>query len=335
MLKNKKLVIVFAILFVLLIVTPVVANVYYQFLLKPVSLDSQEEKIFVINPGAAVVDIAQNLKKENLIKNPLAFRFLVSRMGIGENIQAGDFRLSPAMTSKEIAEELTHGAIDVWVTLPEGLRIEEQAQIIEDKLNFDSNNTYLFKKEEYIEIAQEGYMFPDTYLIPKDATANDVVNLLRSTFDQKVESAVFTEGRQFGLTENQLITLGSIIEREAKTDEEKSTIAGIVMNRINDGIALQIDATVQYAKGYDDANQTWWPQVTTNDYKSVKSAYNTYINPGLPPQPIANPGLESILAAASPKETSYYYYLHDSNGNIHYAETIEEHGQNIEEYLLQ
>ena len=334
MLKNKKRLIIFAALFVLLIVTPVAANLYYQFLLKPVSAGSQQEKIFVITPGAAVIDIAQNLKKEDLIKNPIAFRFLVSRMGIGKNIQAGDFRLSSSMSSREIASELTHGAIDIWVTLPEGLRIEEQAELIEEKLNFSSNDMYQFKKSEYIEIAEEGYMFPDTYLIPKDATASDVADLLRTTFDQKVDSSVFSNGRKNGLTENQLITLASIIEREARREDEKPIISGIITNRLRDGIALQIDATVQYAKGYDDVNQTWWSQITTADYQSVKSAYNTYRNPNLPPGPISNPGLESINAAASPQETPYYYYLHDSDGNIHYAKTIDEHDQNIQDYLL-
>ena len=255
-------------------------------------------------------------------------------MGIGKNIQAGDFRLSSSMSSREIASELTHGAIDIWVTLPEGLRIEEQAKLIEEKLNFSSNDMYQFKKIEFIEIAEEGYMFPDTYLIPKDATASDVADLLRTTFDQKVDSSVFSNGRKNGLTENQLITLASIIEREARREDEKPIISGIITNRLRDGIALQIDATVQYAKGYDDVNQTWWSQITTADYQSVKSAYNTYRNPNLPPGPISNPGLESINAAASPQETPYYYYLHDSDGNIHYAKTIDEHEQNIQDYLL-
>ncbi len=334
MFKNKKRLIIFAALFVLLIVTPVAANLYYQFLLKPVSANSQEEKIFVITPGMAVVDIAQNLKKEDLIKNPIAFRFLVSRMGIGKNIQAGDFRLLPSMSSREIASELTHGAIDIWVTIPEGLRKEEQAELFEEKLNFASNDVYQFNKDEYIKNAQEGYMFPDTYLIPKDASAGDIVELLRNTFNSKVDSSVFSNGRKNNLTENQLITVASIIEREARREDEKPIISGIIMNRLRSGIALQIDATVQYAKGYDDVNQTWWSQITTADYQSVKSTYNTYRNPNLPPAPISNPGLESINAAASPQETAYYYYLHDADGNIHYAKTIDEHDQNIQDYLL-
>lgn len=334
MFNNKKRIVIFAFLFILLVISPVLLNTYYNFLLSPLNSQSQESKIFVIRPGTAVKTIATNLKDEGLVKSTIAFRLLVIQMGIGKNIQAGDFRLSPSMSSRDIAGELTHGAIDVWVTFPEGLRIEEQAEIIEKKLRFSQNDIYQFDKKEYLENAQEGYMFGDTYLIPKDATAGDIVLLLRNTFDQKVNPSIFADGRKNNLTELQLITLASLIEREAKTDEEKPVIAGILINRLENGIALQVDATVQYAKGYDSANDTWWPQVSTFDYQNIKSSYNTYLSPGLPVDPIANPGLESIKAAANPADTDYFYYLHDLEGNIHYAERIEEHEENIQQYLF-
>ncbi len=333
MFKSKKRAIILGGIFVLLIISPVLLNIYYNFLLKPVSPNIEETEIFVIPPGTSVVEIAQNLKEAQLIKNPIAFRFLVSRMGIGKEIQAGDFRLSPSMSSRGIAEELTHGAIDIWITFPEGLRNEEQAEIIEENLKTATNDVYQFDKDTYINIAQEGYMFPDTYLIPKDATAQDVATLLRNTFEQKVDPSIFTNGRQNNLTENQLITLASLIEREAFTSEEKPVIAGILMNRINSGIALQVDATVQYAKGYDENEQTWWPQITQDDYQLVRSSYNTYQIQGLPPGPIASPGIDSIQAAASPASTDYIYYLHDSGGNIHYAKNLDEHNQNVQEHI--
>jgi len=333
MLTNKKIIIILAILFVLLIVTPVGLNIYYNFLLKPVST-SVETQIFVIRPGTPVVAIAEKLAEKGLIKNVLAFRLLVTQTGIGKQIQAGDFRLFPSMTSREIAQELTHGAIDIWITLPEGLRIEEQAATIEKALNFKSNELYQFNKDEYVKIAEEGFMFPDTYLIPKDATAADVATLLRNTFDQKVKSSVFDDARKNGLTENQLITLASLIQREAKPTDEKQIIAGILVNRLQNGIALQVDATVQYAKGFDESKETWWPQITQLDYQQVLSSYNTYLSSNLPPGPIANPGLDSIQAAANPQDTDFFYYLHDSEGNIHYAVTIEEHNQNVQKYIL-
>ena len=176
-------------------------------------------------------------------------------------------------------------------------------------------------------------MFPDTYLIPKDTSAKDLVDRLKNTFNQKVDKSIFEKAAKNHLTEEETIILASLIEREAKTNQERPVIAGILINRLNAGIALQVDATVQYAKGYDASSNSWWPQVSLDDYKSVKSLYNTYLHLGLPPKPIANPGLESIRAAASPAQTDYLYYLHDSDGKIHYAETIEEHTKNIREYL--
>lgn len=333
MFKSKKRAIILGTIFIVLFVTPVVLNIYYKFLLKSASPNSQESKIFVIAPGEPVVEIAQNLEEAGLVKNQLAFRFLVSRIGIGKQIQAGDFRLSPSMSSREIAQELTHGAIDIWITFPEGLRIEEQAEILEKNLKLATNDVYQFDKNQYIELAQEGYMFPDTYLIPKDATAAHVVALLRSTFSEKVDPTVFADGRQNHLGEDQLITLASLIEREAKTREEKPIIAGILINRLKNGIALQVDATVQYAIGKSRDQKTWWSQITQEDYQRVKSTYNTYQIAGLPPGPIDSPGLDSIQAAARPQSTDYLYYLHDSNGNIHYAKTIDEHNQNIQEYI--
>jgi len=330
--KLNRKVFIFAVLFVLLIITPAVLNTYYNFLLKPVA-SANDTKIFVVAPNTPVVAIAQNLKEENLIKNTFAFRLLVAQMGIGKTIQAGDFRLSSSMSSREIAQELTHGAIDVWITLPEGLRVEEQAEIIEKMLNFASNDVYKFDKRQYTNIAEEGYMFPDTYLIPKDATAESIAALLRTTFEVKVDASIFEKAKKNNLAQNQLIILASLIEKEAKTDNERPVVAGIILNRLRDGISLDVDAAVSYAKGYDNANKTWWPQVTIEDYRNVKSLYNTYLNPGLPPGPISNPGLKSIEAAANPTNTPFYYYLHDSEGNIHYAETIEEHNQNIQDYL--
>lgn len=322
----------FAIIFIILIITPPALNLYYNSLLKPVS-DNKTAQFFIIKPGQPVTQIAQNLEKAGLVKNALAFRLYVAQSGIGKTIQAGDFRLSPNQSSREIAKELTHGAIDVWITFPEGTRVEEMADIIDNKLKSQENDKYQFDKKEFISKAQEGHMFPDTYLIAKDATAKDIAERLQTTFDEKVDRKTLLKGLKNNLTEEKVIILASLIEREAKSNEERPIIAGIILNRLNAGIALQVDATVQYAKGYDTAKNSWWPAVTQYEYSSVKSLYNTYLHVGLPPGPIANPGLESIRAAASPVDTEYMYYLHDTSGKIHYAKTIEEHQQNIQKYL--
>src|SRR3989344_2222376 len=141
--KNPYKFLIFACLFIILVVTPVVLNFYYNYLLKPLSANDTPQ-IFIVKPGQPIISIAQNLQNSGLIKSAFAFRLLVAQMGIGKNIQAGDFRLSQNMPAREIAAQLTHGAIDIWITFPEGLRKEEAAQIIEAKLNISSNENYLF-----------------------------------------------------------------------------------------------------------------------------------------------------------------------------------------------
>ncbi len=328
--KNHKL-LLFAIIFILLILAPIAISRYYNYLLEPVSKE-ETAQIFVVKPGQPIAQIAKNLEGAKLVKNALAFRLLVSQMGISKKIQAGDFRLSPNLSSRQIAQELTHGAIDVWVTIPEGLRLEEQAARIEEKLKFGENEKFQFDKKEYLKLAKEGFMFPDSYLIPRDANANDVVLRLQETFNQKVGNLP-QKGANNDLSEEEVIILASLVEREARTSEERSIIAGILLNRLEAGVALQVDATVQYAKGYDSSKNSWWPPVTTEDYQNVRSPYNTYLFVGLPPTPIASPGLESIQAAAEPADTDYFYYLHDREGKIHYARTQEEHDRNIQEFL--
>ena len=258
---------------------------------------------------------------------------MVAQLGITTTIQAGDYQIPQNLSSQEIDKLLTFGALDIWITFPEGQRIEQQAETLVNKLKTADNEKYQFDKQDYIKEAEEGYMFPDTYLISKDASASAIVKKLRGTFEDKVTKSLLGKGLNNGLTENEAIILASLIEREAKTNEERAIIAGILLNRIKDGMALQVDATVQYAKGYDESNKTWWPGITQEDYTSVKSPYNTYLYTGLPPAPISNPGLDSIRAAAEPISTPYYYYLHDSKGKIHYAKTGEEHQQNIQKYL--
>ncbi len=324
----------FALLFILVIITPVILNKFYNYELAAVDPNSKNiTKLFVVTPGEPLVTIAQDLKKENLIKNAFAFHLLVAQMGISKSVQAGDFRLSAAMNAKEIASQLTHGAIDVWITFPEGTRVEEMADIIDKKLNSSQNQKYGFDKKEFISQASEGNMFPDTYLVAKDAATKDIATRLRTTFDEKVDRKILLKGIGNNLTEQEVVILASIIEREAKSDEERPIIAGILLNRLNAQIALQVDATVQYSKGYDSSKNSWWPQVTQEDYTSVKSQYNTYLHSGLPPKPICNPGLESIKAAAEPAKTDYLFYLHDSKGKIHYAKTNQEHEGNKKEFL--
>lgn len=283
--------------------------------------------IFVVKPGESISSIAQNLENERLIRNRLVFYLLIKFKGIEKKIQAGDFRLSRAMSAEEIAEELTHGTLDVWVTVIEGMRVEEIAVILSRELQIPESIFVNTAK------AKEGYLFPDTYLIPKGATSKQIVAILRNNFDKRVDEDIVGEIRKQGLSLEEGVVLASLLEREAQSYEDKRMVAGILLNRLRIDMPLQVDASVQYVLGYSDAEKSWWRKNINARNLRVDSLYNTYLYPGLPPGPIANPGLDSLQAIADARKSNYLYYLTDKNGVMHYAETLEKHNANIDSYL--
>lgn len=291
----------------------------------PADPNNKEFVIFVVQKGSGLKEIASRLETAGLIENRVIF-FLYTRLGkFEEKIQAGDFRLSPSMDIGEIARNLTHGTLDIWITVPEGKRATEIAETLKEKIP-TYNSLWV-----NILALNEGYLFPDTYLIPKDADIEMITSQMKGNFDRKYAGINVSNSK---LTKSQIVILASLIEREAITDAEKPIIAGILLNRLNAGMVLQVDATIQYAKGQNRSNKKWWETVTLEEYKGVVSDYNTYLFVGLPPGPISNPGLEALRAAASPADTDYLYYLHDKNRQIRYAKTLKEHNANIEKYGL-
>jgi len=291
------------------------------------SVDPQNTQpvVFVIDKGEGIRSVATRLGQNNLIKSPTSFYILVKLMGIERAIQAGDFRLAKSMDSETIARELTHGIVDVWVTTLEGWRLEEVAGKLAKELDIP--------EQEFLKYAQEGYMFPDTYLIPKDATAAAIAKLFMDTLNKKVTEEIRADIEKSGLTFKEVIILASIVEREGKTDADRPLIAGILIKRLKAGWPLQADATLQYALGYQPAEKSWWKKTLYNEDKEVKSPYNTYKNTGLPPGPISNPGLAAIRAVIYPVESGYWFYLHDQEGIVHFAKTEEEHNANIASFL--
>lgn len=310
---------------VLLLIVIFISFLWWENGISSVNPNNKESVLFVVQKGTGLKEIAGNLEKAGLIKNRIIF-FLYARFNRFEGkIQAGDFRLSSSMSAQEIAQNLTHGIQDAWITVPEGLRATEIAEILHTKIpSYNVSWTNIL-------VPNEGYLFPDTYLIPKDATIEMVASLMRGNFDRKYSEINILNSK---LTKSQIVILASLIEREAITNAEKPIIAGILMNRLGQRMALQVDATIQYAKGQNPGTQKWWDPVTVEEYKSVKSIYNTYLFAGLPPGPIANPGLQALKAAANPADTNYLYYLHDKKGIIRYATTLSEHEVNIQKYGL-
>lgn len=281
--------------------------------------------MFIVEKGESIRTISSRLKNEGLIREPLAFFLVVKKENAEKKIQAGDFRLKPSMDVYQILNELQHGSVDVWVTTLEGWRVEEVALKLAQELSIP--------EQEFLKVAEEGYMFPDTYLFPHEATASTAATIMRTNFDEKVTEQIRNGIGAQGLTLAQGITLASIVEREGKTAEDRPVIAGILLNRLKDGQALETDATIQYVLGYQPEQKTWWKKSIYNTDKEIDSLYNTYKYPGLPPGPISSPGIQSIQAVANPTPSNYLYYIHAPDGSVHYAETFEQHLQNVATYL--
>lgn len=313
-------------LFLLLIFVALVTGgtFWWYSVAKPPSADTSS-KDFLIIKGSSASQIGNKLEKEGLIRNALAFKIYVQISGKARSIQAGEYKLSQSYSLFKMVDELTQGPAEIWVTIPEGLRREEIAERFASAFGQGEGFT-----QEFLSATRdiEGFLFPDTYLFPKDSSPSSVVNKMRSTFD--IKTTELDEGiKTSDLTLREIVILASIIERETRTPDERPIVAGVLINRLDVGMGLQADATVQYAVG---TAGNWWPILTKDDLQ-VNSPYNTYRFRGLPPAPIANPGLSSITATVFPEDSDYLYYLHDAKGQIYFARTLAEHNENVRKYL--
>ena len=293
---------------------------------------------FLVTKGASAETIAQKLESGGFIKSAFAFKLYVQVTGKSRAIGSGEYSISPSMSVPEVLKALTSAPLELWVTIPEGLRREEIAGKFIEGLGKKDEDASTFRTEFLSESdGKEGFLFPDTYLFPREVSASVVVKRMLDTFDVKTAdySAQINNSK---LTLNQIVTLASILERETVTDEERPVVAGILLNRFDIGMPLQADATVQYAMANVRCKSKpvgcdWWPRPILRDDLDIDSPFNTYKYGGIPPSPIANPGLSALSAAISPADTPYFYYIHDSDEKIHYAKTLDEHNQNVRVYL--
>ena len=311
------------VIFILLIIGSLIVFTWWNNGLSPANPKDKTSQIFVVPKGESIREIVNKLKTKNLIKDPIVFFLMIKKLGLDKKIEAGDFRLSPSMNAQEIAQNLTHGTIDIWVTIVEGQRAEEVADTLQEKVpgyKTDWKNDL---------IANEGYLFPDTYLIPKDADINLIISLMRKNFDKKFESI---DNSNKNLITHQIVIIASMIEREAKFPEDRPLVGSVILNRLNQALPLQIDATVQYVLGYQKDEKSWWKKNLTFEDLKIDSSYNTYKNVGLPSSPIANPGLGALQGAIMPPKTDYLYYVSDKSGHLHFAKNLEGHNFNIEKY---
>ncbi|MEZ4861343.1 MAG: endolytic transglycosylase MltG [Caldilineaceae bacterium] len=325
----------------------------------PVSADATPVR-FTVAPGTPARVIGQQLKAAGLITDDRLFEAYIRVNGLAEQLEAGLFILTPAMRLTEIAEILQHAeAASVTVTIPEGWRLEQVADYVaaakllgDDPAELAAYRNqsesgelteldaarYPFLQQRPADRSLEGYLFPDTYEIPAEgATAVAILQRQLDTFAAKVlplyQTAIDQNATTLSLYE--VLTLASIVEREAVVPEERPTIAGVYLNRLAQPMKLEADPTVQYAMGYQaDTGQWWKTPVTLAEYSAVDSPYNTYLYAGLPPGPIASPGLSSIRAVLYPEQHHYLYFvaLPDQSGRHVFAETFVEHSANVQRY---
>ncbi|MCS6962597.1 endolytic transglycosylase MltG [Thermoflexus sp.] len=301
---------------------------------------------FTIHPGQSVMEVAQALEEAGLIRDAFLFRAYVRYHGLDREIEAGEYTLNKTMTIPQIVEALRSGRQAEWtVRVREGLRLEEVAEAIAAQTHLSAQAILeaardgLRWRRDFPFLADlppgatlEGYLFPDTYRLARDATAEAMIRRMLENFGRKVTSEKIAGARARGLSLHQVITLASIVEREAVLPEERPLIASVYLNRLTAGMKLDADPTVQYALGYQPDQKTWWKSPLVLEDLQVDSPYNTYRYPGLPPGPIANPGLASIEAVLNPAETDYFYFMADcikKDGSHWFARTHEEHLRNF------
>lgn len=248
-----------------------------------------------------------------------------------KNIVPGGYRISREMNETQISEIFKNKPYMKWVIIPEGLRKEETADVLANFLGW--NNTqkqkWLAETKTMENDYTEGVYYPDTYLIPIDETPLEVAKRLISKFNEKF-SPYLPEFTRQNIKWTTGLTLASIVQRESANASDMPLIAGILWNRLENDMALNTDATLQYARG--NTGNGWWSSISPSD-KQINSPFNTYTNKGLPPHPICNPGITAIEAVLHPAQTGCLYYLHGDDGITHCAATYEEHIANIDKYL--
>lgn len=305
---------------------------------QPVSAISQDETLIVVKPGMSTGAIGNLLYERGLIQNVLMFRVIAQIQGAENSLQAGEYLFSPNMTIKSMLEKMVRGETAYrQLTIPEGFTVEQIAKLIEqqkmgnaDKFKIAARNYsdaalsgYMEAKPGTIYIT-EGFLFPDTYRVPAGSTEADIVRILVSQFAEQFTPSMRNRAQELNLSIRDVIILASLVEKEARVDKDRPLIAGVFQNRLKLEMPLQSCATIQYILGYPK------PELTVQDTE-IPSPYNSYQHAGLPPGPIANPGLAAINAVLYPAETDFLYFVADKNGAHHFSKSYEEHLAAIEQ----
>jgi UPF0755 protein len=319
----------------------------------PKNLSNNEDKLFLIERGQNLFEIAQKLEQEGIIRSRFFFDFYVILKISQNKLQAGEYFLNPSMNIVEIADKIIKGdTVKITITIPEGWNLRDIAWYFENKGMFQAEelfeligfplinyliNTdlpkpkdftidYEFLKDKPKNISLEGYLFPDTYEIVHGIALEGIIRKMLDNFNNKLTEELRNEIKGQNKTIFEIITMASLLEKEVKDFEEKKIVAGILWKRMENKIGLQVDATITYITGKKSVK-------VSKQETEINSLYNTYKYRGLPLGPICNPGIESILAAVYSENSDYWYYLSTPEGETIFSKTLEEHNIAKAKYL--
>lgn len=297
---------------------------------------SQEVAYFEVRPGQTLKGIAQDLEKRNLLNNWYSLVFLSKLRSTGDKIKAGEYELSPGYSPGKMYEVLTSGKVVVHeLTIPEGTSVKELPKLMaattlvsEAEAFAALSDSALMRELGIPSLTPEGYIFPETYHFSRPVTASQMIKRIVEEGRQKIETKIPDwdgAARRLGFSEYQILILASIIEKESGKPDERKLISSVFHNRLRIMMPLQSDPTVIYGLPKFDGN-------LTKEHLKTAGPYNTYLNPGLPPTPICNPGIESIKAALFPDDTDFLYFVSKGDGSHHFSKTYKEHLQAVENY---
>jgi UPF0755 protein len=316
-----------------------VAGTLYKRTSEPYKGYSGEEQFVIVEPGSSTRTIGQRLIDAGVVSNEATFRAALWLTGRARTLQAGEYRFDQPMTPLQVVDKIARG--DVYsrrITFPEGRTIKEMARIFEQQrygsaADFEKAARDVSAMRDIDATAPdlEGYLFPETYTMRRDTTAVRLVQMMTERFRQLFTAEMQEQGRTLGLTPRQVVTLASLVEKETAVASERPIVAAVYLNRFKIGMPMQADPTVIYAlqrAGRYDGN-------IRRDDLAFDSPYNTYRYPGLPPGPIASPGLAALQAAVAPADVDYLYFVSRNDGSHVFARTLAEHNENVQQFQVQ
>lgn len=324
---------------IIVIICSLVLGSFYLYFANLATTNSGDNYI-IIKKNATLEQVAKQLQEKNIIKSQDVFIYYAKAKGLKGSIQGGNFVIKPRTKLNDLIIRLEGGKPEFAViTIPEGYtlyqiasklegnKLAKKEDMLKEKLNVLKANTMILSKKDVL-YDLEGYLFPDTYYIPNDAKKGEVINIMVDRFKSVFTDKYKARAKELELDVNEVITIASLIEKEAANDSERSKIAGVIYNRLKIGMPLQVDAAVIYAntKGQKNIDKVYY-----NTLK-IESKYNTYLYKGLPPGPIASPGKASIEATLYPEKNDYLYYVANGNGHV-FSKTYAEHLINVKKYI--